>query len=104
MKTEELETPRKSPRISQSVGNEVPLPAKLVMPEIDWDKICEGLKKKEQKEFFMVMYGGKPVKIYVIPSGSNSEGPVDQSSAKENSDKSAESPEVKKSVKKERMK
>ena len=92
---EKLDTPRKSPRISQNVANEAALPAKLVMPEIDWDKICD-IKKKESKEYFMDMYAGKPHKIYVVPEGgSDSEGPVDQSSAKETSDKSEENLEDK---------
>lgn len=99
VKTEKVDTPRKSPRISQNVDKEAALPAKLVMPEIDCNKICEGSNKKEKK-YFTIMHGGKPVKIYVLPEGvSDSEGPVNQSSAKENSDKSAESSECKESVK-----
>ena len=96
---EKLDTPRKSPTISQNVANEAALPAKLVMPEIDLDKICDRSKKKESKEYFTVMYVGKPLKIYVVPEGgSDSEGPVDQSSAKETSDKSEENLEDKDNV------
>ena len=85
--------------ISQNVASEAALPAKLVMPEIDWDKICDGSKKKESKEYFMVMYAGKPLKIYVVPEGgSDSKGPVDQSSAKETSDKIDENLKAKENV------
>ena len=56
-------------------------------------------KIKENKEYFTVMYAGKPLKIYVVPEGgSDSEGPVDQSSAKETSDKSEENLEDKDNV------
>ena len=93
-----IETPRKSPRITQNVNTEGALPAKLVMLEIDWDKICNSSTKKQSKEYFMIMYGGKPVKIFVMPEGcGDTEGPVDQSSAKE-SDKSDDSQESKENV------
>lgn len=80
---------RKSPRLSQSVEKEDALPGKLVMPEIDWNKICGGSKKKDKREYFTIMYGGKPIKILAMQdtSSDSEEVPVDRSSAKEDEKK-----------------
>ena len=42
-------TPRKSPRLSQSVEKENALQGKLVIPKMGWNKICGGPKMKEKR-------------------------------------------------------